>query len=460
MYKETQGQTKLRMNEFNTENADVNKLRKRNTFTQLMRDNSMEFCRSTTLHGLQYVGEKHRSFLERLFWLTTFLISTGVVIYYIIRVWIKWHNHPVLVSFAEVATPIWHIPFPAITICSQIKVRQSVFNYTKAVLKDNLTDEETEKMEYAQLFCNNDYFITAVSSNVATTDNKAVEFIEQAAPGLFDVIPFCKWSGTEEECSNIFTPVLTDDGLCYTFNMLSFEQMFKNGTIQRQGKQSNNTRTSDWNLESGYHDIDAKDAFPRRSVGTGIRTGLFLLLSSENEDEDTMCSTPIDGVKVLLHNPTDYPLVQSDYFHVPLQRDVVVSIKPRVITTSEGLKNYDPQRRWCYFSSERHLRHFSIYTQHNCDLECLTNYTLTQCGCVAYYMPRDKDTPICAVGQRGCLTNASDAFAMDDDGMLECACLPACSEITYDVETSQSTFRWAEVLKAVNAWKGTNISID
>ncbi|KAJ4445919.1 hypothetical protein ANN_12605, partial [Periplaneta americana] len=58
-----------------------------------------------------------------------------------------------------------------------------------------------------------------------------------------------------------------------------------------------------------------------------------------------------------------------------------------------------------------------------------------------------------------CINFVSDAFAMDDDGMLECACLPACSEITYDVETSQSTFRWAEVLKAVNAWKGTNISI-
>ena len=34
-------------------------------FFKLLKANSMEFCRSTSLHGLQYIGEKQRHVLER-----------------------------------------------------------------------------------------------------------------------------------------------------------------------------------------------------------------------------------------------------------------------------------------------------------------------------------------------------------------------------------------------------------
>jgi hypothetical protein len=60
-----------------------------------------------------------------------------------------------------------------------------------------------------------------------------------------------------------------------------------------------------------------------------------------------------------------------------------------VMTTSTGLRSYPPERRQCLFTTERHLRHFSVYTQQNCDSECYTNYTLKKCACVEYYMPRE-----------------------------------------------------------------------
>jgi hypothetical protein len=34
-------------------------------FLKLLKANSMEFCQSTSLHGLQYIGEKNRHVLER-----------------------------------------------------------------------------------------------------------------------------------------------------------------------------------------------------------------------------------------------------------------------------------------------------------------------------------------------------------------------------------------------------------
>jgi hypothetical protein len=34
-------------------------------FLKLLKTNSVEFCQSTSLHGLQYIGEKNRHVLER-----------------------------------------------------------------------------------------------------------------------------------------------------------------------------------------------------------------------------------------------------------------------------------------------------------------------------------------------------------------------------------------------------------
>lgn len=36
---------------------------------------------------------------------------------------------PVIVSFAETGTPVFDVPFPAITICPEIKSRKEVFNF-------------------------------------------------------------------------------------------------------------------------------------------------------------------------------------------------------------------------------------------------------------------------------------------------------------------------------------------
>lgn len=42
----------------------------------------------------------------------------------------KWYESPVIVHFASRSTPIWEIPFPAITICPETKLRQIHSNIT------------------------------------------------------------------------------------------------------------------------------------------------------------------------------------------------------------------------------------------------------------------------------------------------------------------------------------------
>jgi len=78
----------------------------------------------------------------------------------------------------------------------------------------------------------------------------------------------------------------------------------------------------------------------------------------------------------------------KQYFRIPFDQEVLISIRPKIITTSDGLKHYEPNRRQCYFQKEKELRYFNIYSQSNCELECLANFTLTKCGCVKFSMPR------------------------------------------------------------------------
>lgn len=101
-----------------------------------------------------------------------------------------------------------------------------------------------------------------------------------------------------------------------------------------------------WNLENGYNstiDIDPQ-TYPYRVFGSGARVGLFVLLKLYEQHLEYICRGPVQGFKILLHTPGEVPQVSKHYFRVPLLQEVLVSVKPNMITTSEGLRHYEPNR--------------------------------------------------------------------------------------------------------------------
>lgn len=118
--------------------------------------------------------------------------------------------------------------------------------------------------------------------------------------------------------------------------------------------------------------------------------------------------------------------------------------------------------RQCFFNDERYLRYFKVYTQQNCELECLANFTLATCGCVKFSMPRDNDTEICGAAMIDCYDKAEDKLlareftegleSSDENfrGQTSCNCLPACTSITYEAELSQADFDWVNLFHAFN----------
>lgn len=164
-----------------------------------------------------------------------------------------------------------------------------------------------------------------------------------------------------------------------------------------------------------------------------------------------MCHKRGLGFSVILTEPGETVITMRNSFRVSVLEDTRIAIKPKYMTTSDGLRNYKPNERQCFFSGERKLRFFNIYTQNQCEAECLSNFTLSMCGCVKFSMARDRQTNICGAAKITCYENTDFQFYREDtDGPLnenmpksfrdKCNCLPACVSIKYDAEVDRNKY--------------------
>ncbi|XP_018572880.1 pickpocket protein 28-like [Anoplophora glabripennis] len=442
------------------ENGAIKSKRKYPGFRKNMLDYIQQYTDYTGIHGFKYMGEQDRSIFEKLWWLILFCISLYICIDLIIKTWEKWDTSPVLVSFARSPTPVWQIPFPAVTICSETKTKQTVYNFTdtfdKYRMQHNLTDLELKHLSDSALICDNHLY----NAGNLTTGLDTIDYLMSVAPQFDDVFHSCRWTLQNKSCSSLFYPILTEEGLCFTFNMLDRSQLLRNKVYLEHKYMGHGKDTEDWTLEDGYKRGAKKDTFPRRAMSAGSSAGLFLELKAYGPDLDYICRGPVQGFKILLHHPAEVPRVSRQYFRAPLNQEVVVSIKPDMMTTSAGLKDYNPHRRQCFFPNERYLSFFQSYTQQNCQVECLTNFTLKMCNCVAYHMPHEESTPICGSGSIKCMFEAQtkllekevesglSSSTFDVSGDAGCDCLPACTSLTYNAESTQAEYNWKKMFEA------------
>ncbi|KAJ8927290.1 hypothetical protein NQ314_020293, partial [Rhamnusium bicolor] len=280
-----------------------------------------------------------------------------------------------------------------------------------------------------------------------TTELDAIDHIINVAPQLEKALFICIWTLTLENCTSVFTKILTEDGLCFTSNMLGRSQLLRN-KVYLHDYTEHGINIEGWSLEDGYPKTAKKDTFPRRAMSSGFTGSHILVLADYEDDLDYVCKSQLQGFKVILHHPAEIPRVSMKYYQAPLNQELLITIIPEMMTTSGSLKSYDPHKRECFFLDERYLSFFQTYTQQNCQFECLTNYTLKKCGCVAFYMPLE-------MMERDVNLGISEFKNQDSevDGH-ECDCLPACTSLIYNAEFSQSDYNFQKVFEGF----GTNMS--
>ncbi|KAE8752702.1 hypothetical protein FOCC_FOCC000442 [Frankliniella occidentalis] len=264
----------------------------------------------------------------------------------------------------------------------------------------------------------------------------------------------CKWRNQPVDCDNVFNAVLTDEGICCTFNRVRRDLTFRN---PRELSDLNITfpyPSADWTPETGYPETDNKGSVletPWRPVGIGTHLGLTVSLDSEMHDY--YCSSTFSaGFKVLLHNPVETPKIAAFGFLVEPGTENRVAISPVISHTAPSLQTVSVDKRQCLFQHERNLHFYRTYTQRNCILECEANFTLSHCKCVAYYMPKDRLTRICGKKDEQCANIAREAMELrlansaanltqlNISDVPSCQCLPGCSELSYVSSYSSSHF--------------------
>ncbi|KAH8301008.1 hypothetical protein KR044_010587 [Drosophila immigrans] len=441
-----------------------------------------DYCQHSSIHGVQYLGDAHRPIKERVFWLTVFVLSIYCCARLINNAYTKWDATPVIVSFAERSTPVWNIPFPAVTICSETKrvLKKSgdhnsyanlysqftaAMHATRIFKPENITATEMEEFRTLLHVCNTQI----VEQDMPLIPGENVDYfevLERMLPPFDRYFFYCRWLSRFNECDKYFHKTLTEEGICYTFNGLRPTQIYRENTYQyhRNAAESKNFTDSTWSLETGYDAASDVETFPARVLSAGARSGIFMALQSFKQEVDYACRGPVQGFKVLLHAPDDVPQVSKQFVRIPMGREVLIAVKPNMITTSVGIAEYHPQRRQCFLSHERLLSFFKVYSESNCQLECLANFTLSKCGCVKFSMPRNLDMPVCGEEKIHCYDRAERELLVHEFQRVRvlnvaggeapkgaesaCNCLPACTSLVYNTEISQANFDLEEMLAA------------
>ncbi|KAJ8943550.1 hypothetical protein NQ318_023062 [Aromia moschata] len=482
------------------------------TFFKSVRNYFREYCNCSSIHGFRYFGEKrtyferpaaqlisrpHMRYFEaltliltsslpytkfnaffiikmflflffvRVWWFIVFSMTLAGCVIAIMEVYKKWVRSPVIVSFATRETPIYSIPFPAVTICPQAKSIQSLYNHTlmmrKHIEKKPLTEREQKLLDYMGLICDKNRIVKFSDTPIFT--EKFYEVLEEI--GRIEMFLGCEYMGEVQECHDIFKPIITDEGICFSFNMMDRSEIYDDNVVfYKNFNEMENLTGNTWSMEDHYSNEAGLYPYPRRALLAGAKNSLNLLLLTSKSHTDSSCKESLNGFKVTLHIPMRVPRPSQQYFRVPLNQVLTAAVQPVMITTSDSVKSYKPARRECYFPSEKKLKYFKIYTALNCKFECLTNYTLYYCGCVNYFMPRDNNTDICGIGNLSCMEEAEKRLQLgslhnkldklsrrhnrseDGEELRDCDCMPMCTDLSYDVDISQSDWYWLDYERA------------
>ncbi|KAG7308210.1 hypothetical protein JYU34_006880 [Plutella xylostella] len=350
------------------------------------------------------------------------------------------------------------VPFPSITICPNWSILKEQYNYTDVAMKltnpyskSNISIAEREEFEDISMICDTTYFMLdfSIRKGNATVVHNIIKYSPKLWGTVFEQESTLLGSGHYG-----FEEVLTEEGVCFTFNTLSQDEILKNTSIQTEYKYLNSTEHSrGWTMEEGYEGgLFFNETYPQRAAKTG-KYNLMIFLQSSVKDHDETCNPVGSGFKIFLHNPADLPH-SSVHSYAALPRQLSsLALTFHSLSTSHNLRKYHPEVRQCYFQNERFLRYFHIYTQNNCMLECRANYTFHRCRCVPFYLPYKNSDSVCTASDSFCITEAIQHLGereMRASLGLEseaCRCLPACNSVTYEAEILKTEYNIKNYVK-------------
>ncbi|XP_025196558.1 pickpocket protein 28-like [Melanaphis sacchari] len=403
-----------------------------------------KFSTATSLHGVIYLGEPKRPYLERIFWICVISLVFLMCGYQIKQLYNNWMEGSIIIILNE---SIRHfsvlnddVPFPAITICSGLQLQNL----------DNLTIvNQTFNREYEDS-------INLICDDYKPNLNTGQRFINSKT---WDLLlnahrVFCKQhvisiTWVREKIyvpCQYFQPIYTIYGVCYSLNMIPFHQLLDNGYNQVLSNLNHikadiitNSKETAWNPEFGFNENAQTFNLPWKVIGDTVEDSIIMRFNLQNEKTGNHCPKTDKGMTLFLHSPVDVPANIKPTAYISVNNIAYITTTFTLVSISESISSWKPDIRHCYYQHERILKFFKIYTVNNCEIECRANNSLKMCGCVAFYHPRYVNTPICGSESYKCMLQYSNnGYSIFDNNVFNinttnhCNCLDVCSELRFN----------------------------
>ena len=238
------------------------------------------------------------------------------------------------------------------------------------------------------------------------------------------MIPWCELERKKEsleakygggEICNLFNPIVTDLGICHSFNPRQTMDMLKPSMFTEA-------------FEEAF-----KDDLPINPVINGSGSGVENALDFYLMDNSFRRMTDEKPSRFLLGLTT-----KNNYFDMKSVSQVIKpgfhtiwKVQAIEIFPSDNLRDLPILKRNCRFPDETDdLQIFKVYSKSACEYECRVKKAVATCGCYPWYVPsRPSPTKqtICDVFGNSCF----DYVLRQKDTWKGCSCLPTCHHIEY-----------------------------
>ncbi|XP_060804626.1 sodium channel protein Nach-like [Amyelois transitella] len=406
--------TKVKRKQFQRKRDNV--WRSRN---KQIRDYLRGELRSCYTQGLPYIVDTEIHWIERLFWICSFICSLGLVGSLIASQYERYFKDPVVMGL-EIDYFNWNISYPAITLCADDVLDEEDLQNLANEIEENTETNLTDALKtLATLTLNNIDNLDLITFN----DNIfSKEFID---PRDFRALSSLLIKKFSNDCLTTSTnwpisvnSVLTEVGMCHVLN--SNVAVYDDPSVSEEQL----IPYEKTNIDLSVYD---KDFF-------------IQLLDYAKE------------FKLFIHHPDEVILATSPSYQIGRS---YTSLAVKVWSTRvTDLVHYFYQRyRKCRFLDEPISKRYPVYSYNHCLLECRIRMMLKLCRCVPHFYKYLSHEEVCDLKRLKCIKEYKNElmklstsertwkrFANKDDlpkSPRDCNCPSSCESDVYlkDVET-------------------------
>ncbi|XP_024941934.1 pickpocket protein 28 isoform X2 [Cephus cinctus] len=432
----------------------------------IMRNGKLDFrnyCENTSLHGFRYIIMSKSSICEKLIWLVICCSGFAFSVFMMLRVWQRFLITPTVTTIDTTTSPIWNLPFPAVTICNFNKVYQP----HAEVLANELMKYGFNQTEIDNFFISlpklirsedvaNDY--APVMRTLAHLNIPTEELMLKLMQPCSKLLVRCAWLGQIYDCKKLFKTAKSIEGYCCSFNYhatISLESShadYDPSTVIKSSVNASKSITKE-NNENLINYQDEFEWLPGKeevlmAPGAGRDVGLAVALNVETKYYRGSIR-PYVGASILIHRPFDYAEVDLQSTVVEDDTELAIILSGTIVESVKSVRDLTLERRNCWYSDEMKLRITNRYSFESCVTECKLNYIIKLCECAPFYYPKIYDkVRTCGLMDSTCiwtyqrmlstLHTIGTTHSTNNSSYADCSCLPQCSGESYTFNTEHA----------------------